>query len=207
MSRSAAFIVDQIVWAALIAALLFLLIRLLDEGTAQAFRPNSRFSRGLVATLGMRRDSLAQIGVLISGAGYVTLWAIAILLVLAPWGVHSNDLLGSIKSAFFGIKVGDVTISLSSVIFALLLFGVGFGIDPGGAELAGKPLSAADPDRYRPARLDRRQRRLSRRHRLGLLRHGLSRHQHGKAGPGRRRACPSASALACNPWSIISFRD
>ncbi len=45
-----------------------------------------------------------------------------------PGACIRNDLVGSIKSAFFGIKVGDVTISLSSVIVALLLFGVGFGL-------------------------------------------------------------------------------
>lgn len=124
----AAFLVDQIAWTALIASLLFLLFKLAGEGTDQAFRPNSRISRGLMASLGLRRESLQQIGVLLGAAASVTLSAIAVLLVLAPWGVQSHDMFGAVKSAFFGVKIGDVTISLSSLVFALLFFGVGYGL-------------------------------------------------------------------------------
>jgi small-conductance mechanosensitive channel len=35
--------------------------------------------------------------------------------------------MSSVRAAFFGFKVGDVTISLSAIIIALLLFGLGFG--------------------------------------------------------------------------------
>jgi small-conductance mechanosensitive channel len=48
-----------------------------------------------------------------------------VLLVLAPWGIESDDMLTNFRAAFFGFKVGDVTISLSSIVFALLAFGLG----------------------------------------------------------------------------------
>ncbi len=124
----AAFLVDQIAWTALIVSLLFLLLKLAGEATDQAFRPNSRISRGLMASLGLRRESLQQIGVLLGAAASVALSAIAVLLVLAPWGLQSHDMFGAVKSAFFGVKVGDVTISLSSLVFALLFFGLGYGL-------------------------------------------------------------------------------
>jgi small-conductance mechanosensitive channel len=46
--------------------------------------------------------------------------------VLAPWGLDSTDIVSSIRQAFFGFKVGDVTISLSSIAFGIgiLVLGV-----------------------------------------------------------------------------------
>jgi small-conductance mechanosensitive channel len=43
------------------------------------------------------------------------------MLVLAPWGVESDDMIGNLRAAFFGFKVGEVTISLSTVFVALAL--------------------------------------------------------------------------------------
>ena len=65
---------------------------------------------------------------LLGGAVYVALCALAALLVIAPWGVTSQDLLGTLQSAFFGVKIGDVTLSLSSLFLALLFFGLGFAL-------------------------------------------------------------------------------
>ena len=124
----AAFIVGQITWWSLIASLLFLSLKLSGEGAEQAFRPNSRFSRGLMASLGLRRESLQQIGVLLSATVTVALSAVAVLLLLAPWGLQSQDMMGAVEQAFFGVKVGDVTLSLLSLILAVALFATGYGL-------------------------------------------------------------------------------
>ena len=124
----AAFIVDQLVWTGVVACLLFLLLKLSGEGIDKAFRPASRLNRGVTASLGLRGERLQQIGVLLGGAVYVALCAMAALLVLAPWGVASHDLLGTIQSAFFGVKIGDVTLSLSGLFLALLFFGLGYAL-------------------------------------------------------------------------------
>ncbi len=123
-----AFIVDQIAWIALIGALLFLLTKLVGAGTEQVFRPHSRFGRGLMASLGMRRESLAQIGALLSALVVTALAVAAVLLVLAPWGLQSQGMFGWMKSAFFGVEIGGVTISLSSLTVALLFFAAGYGL-------------------------------------------------------------------------------
>ncbi len=44
------------------------------------------------------------------------------MLILAPWGVESNDMIGNLRAAFFGFKVGEVTVSLSAVLVALIVF-------------------------------------------------------------------------------------
>ena len=123
-----AFLVQQLAWVTLVGGLLFLLLKFVDGGLAQAFRPNSRMSRSLTATLGVGRESLQQVGVLLSGLVTVALSAVAIMLVLLPWGVQSNDMIGAARSLFFGVQIGDVTISLSSLVFALALFALGYGL-------------------------------------------------------------------------------
>ncbi len=122
------FIVDQIAWATFVASLLFLFQKMVSEALERAFRPNSRLSRALLASVGLRRESLAQIGVLMSGVVTLTLFAVAGLLILAPWGLQSHDMVGAIESAFFGFKVGDVTISPWGLLIALGLFAAGYTI-------------------------------------------------------------------------------
>ena len=59
---------------------------------------------------------------LVTGAARVALVVAAGLLILASWGIESDSMFGSLSAAFFGFKVGDVTISVSNIIIALVLF-------------------------------------------------------------------------------------
>jgi small-conductance mechanosensitive channel len=123
----AAFVVDQIVWVACIGSILYLVLALIEEVIARSFKPAAPLGRSLTASVGIKRESLEQIGILLSGALHVGLFCIAALLVLAPWGVQSDDLATNLRAAFFGFAVGGITISLSSVVLALVLFAVVYG--------------------------------------------------------------------------------
>jgi potassium efflux system protein len=59
---------------------------------------------------------------LIEGAARVALIVTGILLVLAPWGIESQDMFGSLRAAYFGFRVGNVTISVSSMLGAVAVF-------------------------------------------------------------------------------------
>lgn len=124
----ASFLVDQVVWVSIIVALLILSIALADEFIGGTLRGDTRVSTALQANTGLRRRSLEQIGVLASGAARLGLILLAVLLALAPWGIESTDLMGSVRAAFFGFSVGDMTISISSILIAALLFAAGFAI-------------------------------------------------------------------------------
>jgi potassium efflux system protein len=124
----ASFLVDQAVWISIIVALLILCIALADEFIGGSLRGSSRIVTTLQANTGLRRRSLEQIGVLGSGVARLCLIVMAILLVLAPWGIESTDLMGSVRAVFFGFSVGDVTISLSSILIAAVLFAAGFTV-------------------------------------------------------------------------------
>jgi potassium-dependent mechanosensitive channel len=124
----ASFLLDQLAWVAVIAAGLFLAIGLVDEFLGNTLRGETRVATTLQANTGLRRRSLQQIAVLSTGLAKLVLFIAAILLVLAPWGVESGDLLSSVRAAFFGFTVGDVTISLSTVAIALAIFAAGFTV-------------------------------------------------------------------------------
>ncbi len=118
------FIVDQIVWVTFVGAVGFLLHALIDEAFGAALAPEGMAARAATQSIGLRRDSLRQLAILLRGVATLVLTIVGVMLVLAPWGVESDDMLGNMRAAFFGFKVGDVTISLSSVLVAILIFTV-----------------------------------------------------------------------------------
>jgi small-conductance mechanosensitive channel len=69
--------------------------------------------------------AVRQLAVLLSGIIYLALIALGAFLVLATWGIHSDDVLGPMSAAFFGFKLGNVTISLSAIFGALIVLIVG----------------------------------------------------------------------------------
>ena len=124
----ASFLLDQVLWVGSLAGILFLALRCCDRYIGGTLTEDSRVTTALQANLGLRRKALQQLGVVVSGALRVVLWLVATMLALAPWGIESGDIASNLRAAFFGFKVGDVTISLSTVIGALALFGGLIGI-------------------------------------------------------------------------------
>jgi potassium efflux system protein len=121
------FVVDQVVWVAGVGAVLYLGSVLLEQGINYALRPETRSGHILITSVGLRRESIAQVAVLLTGVTRVVLVIVASLLVLAPWGVQSDDWLATLRSVFFGFQVGDVTVSLVQIAIAFLLFAIGTG--------------------------------------------------------------------------------
>ncbi|EIM25121.1 DUF3772 domain-containing protein [Microvirga lotononidis] len=124
----ASFLVDQAAWISIVVALVGLCVALADEFIGGSLRGQTRLATTLQANTGLRRRSLEQIGVLGSGFARLALIVIGFLLVLAPWGIESTDVTGSLRAMFFGFSVGDVTISLSSILIAAALFAAGFAV-------------------------------------------------------------------------------
>lgn len=124
----ASFLIDQTVWISIVVALLVLCIALADEFIGGSLRGQTRIATALQANTGLRRRSLEQLGVLGSGIARLALIIVGILLVLAPWGIESTDVTSSLRAVFFGFNVGDVTISLSSILLAALLFAAAFAV-------------------------------------------------------------------------------
>ena len=69
---------------------------------------------------------------------------IAAAAVLEPWGVQSQDWFSSLRAAYFGFAVGGVTLSLSSMLAAVAVFGVALFVDAADPGLARRAPAAAD---------------------------------------------------------------
>ena len=118
----ASFLVDQIVLVAGTLAVLFLLVRLLDKACELGFRPSSAVGRNLIHTVGLRRETLGQLSILLAGFARVALIGLGLIVVAAPWGMQSTDIAGNLQAIFFGFKVGDVTISVEGIVVAIVSF-------------------------------------------------------------------------------------
>ncbi len=118
----ASFLVEQLTLIAAVGTTLFMLIRLVDEACVLGLQPTSRLGRNLLYTVGMRRETLEQLPVVLSGFGRLVLFGVALLIVSAPWGMQSTDVSSNLNAVFFGFKVGDFTISLASIAIAIVSF-------------------------------------------------------------------------------------
>jgi small-conductance mechanosensitive channel len=124
----ASFLIDQIVWVSFVGTMLYLLNIVAEDGVMAALRPQAPMGRALLSSLGLRRESLEQLSVLLAGFCSTALFVLAAVLCLAPWGIESGDMLGALRAAIFGFQVGAVTIAPSTVIVALVLFGIVVGV-------------------------------------------------------------------------------
>ncbi len=118
------FVILQIGWMAAVAAILFVVVTLARGGVEAAFAPTSLLGRNMISGLGMRREPLAPLAVLLSGLVTLLCFIVAALVAIAPLGFESGDFLANIRSAFFSFRIGDVTISPSGALVAMLLFAV-----------------------------------------------------------------------------------
>jgi small-conductance mechanosensitive channel len=119
------FIAAQMIWIAGVGTSLYLIGVVVDEGAETLLQPNMAIGRGLTTTVGFGREALGQIAVLIEGGVRVALIVAGVLLVLAPWGIQSQDMFGNLRAAYFGFRVGNVTVSVSSLVAAAAVFVVG----------------------------------------------------------------------------------
>jgi potassium-dependent mechanosensitive channel len=122
------FLLDQFFWDCVIACVLFMLIVLTEEAISAGLAPTTWLGHRLITSIGFNRNSLELTGVLFAGLIRLVLFVVAAGLVLAPWGLQRSDVPIDIGAAFFGFKVGDVTISPFSIFIAIGLFAVVFGI-------------------------------------------------------------------------------
>lgn len=116
------FVILQIAWIAAVLAILYVVVTLLRGGVEAVFAPTGLVGRNMIRGLGVRREQLAPMAVLLSGVGTLLCYLAATLLAIAPLGYESGDFLSNIRSAFFSFKIGDVTISPSGALVAMLVF-------------------------------------------------------------------------------------
>ncbi|HSG95592.1 MAG TPA: mechanosensitive ion channel domain-containing protein, partial [Afifellaceae bacterium] len=119
------FLSKQVVWTALILAALALTTNLLDALGSTYFSPDSPPDARIARLQGVSPQWMAQFGIVFTGAAKLLAAIVALLLLAAPWGVTSVGLVAKARAALTGFEVGGLTISLTGIATAALLFAAG----------------------------------------------------------------------------------
>jgi potassium efflux system protein len=120
------FLVGQVIWISALTLVTALALVLIEEFLGVGLSAKGAFGRRVQQATGLAPRSLDQLGVLGAGVARLALYVIVGFLLLAPWGVDSSNVFGTVRAAFFGFQVGGVTISLSTIVFALGFFVFGY---------------------------------------------------------------------------------
>jgi small-conductance mechanosensitive channel len=117
------FFVNHAIALVVLASVLYLGEVIIEDGVEALLEPDGPIGARLIAMVGLRRNVLAQLVVVIQGLTRVIVLVVAAAAVLRPWGVPA-DLVTTLRSAYFGFAVGGLTLSLSSLIAAAAVFAV-----------------------------------------------------------------------------------
>jgi small-conductance mechanosensitive channel len=118
------FFVNQAISLTALACVLYLVDVIVQDGTEALLKPEAPIGARLLTMVGLRRNVLAQIVVVIQGVARLAVLVVAAAAVVRPWGVPAQDLFSTLRMAYFGFGIGGVTLSLSSMIAAVAVFAV-----------------------------------------------------------------------------------
>lgn len=112
----------QIVFTTAVLMSLVLLLRLADEAISYGFSVQTRIGGFMRQAIGFKPNTISQIGVILAGFARLVVIMIAIMALLAPWGIQSEDVVGTFASAFFGFEIGGFSFSPSAILGAIVVF-------------------------------------------------------------------------------------
>ncbi len=121
----ATLLVRELLWAAAIVSALFIAMRSVDAAIGLLLSPDGLLGRAMRLSIGLSVLGLEQIAEIISGLLRLGLLLAGWMAILAPLGADALDVFGRITSNDLILRFGQVTISPSAVVGALLVFGVG----------------------------------------------------------------------------------
>lgn len=121
------FVARMIIWAAILAATLYLLLGTADDAASIVFNRESRLGVTLTRSIGVRGSVVDQMGVLISAVARLILILLALGLLMNPFGGGGglSSILGRLSALSQGFEIGGVAISPGAVIRAIVVCGLG----------------------------------------------------------------------------------
>jgi small-conductance mechanosensitive channel len=122
--RFADFLTERLLASTAIFGVLYLLLVAVDLLFVEFFTTDSARGRTIAANIGLPPRRIGLVGALLSALLRVLLIILAIVLVIAPLEVTPTDLLDVVRGLTFSIRIGEVTISLSAILHALVTFTV-----------------------------------------------------------------------------------
>lgn len=121
----ATYIVANIVVIGTVVSFLYCVRRLADAFVTQSISDGSRISKTLKHAFSMSERGIKRSGIALNAIVDLSLLLLGLPLLLMLTALSWVDVRSWLSTAFFGFNIGDITISLSSILLAISVFVVG----------------------------------------------------------------------------------
>ena len=121
----ASFLSEQVISTGTVLVSVYLLHSLADEALTSGFERGQVLGNFLRRTFSMSDRAIERLGITLSTVVDILLALIALPLIVLQWTVTWIDLKSWLSIAFFGFRIGDVTISPSNILLAIVVLLVG----------------------------------------------------------------------------------
>ncbi|MDB5602562.1 MAG: hypothetical protein JWN71_4606 [Xanthobacteraceae bacterium] len=121
----AAFLAGRLLVVLAIGGLLYIGLVFVNALFDEQLAGDAPGGRALAAMFGLKARGVELIGTLLSAVLRILLVMLAVIPLLGPWGIVATDVFGSMRQALFGFRVGEITISLTTILGAVALLFVG----------------------------------------------------------------------------------
>jgi small-conductance mechanosensitive channel len=119
---------SQIFWLALICAVAWLALRLVDEVMGALFGDGGRATQTLRLVFGLSASTVEQAALLIAAGLQLLIILAAVVLALTPFGANGHLLAANLGALGGDIRIGKATISPAGVAGGLITLFVGIGL-------------------------------------------------------------------------------
>jgi small-conductance mechanosensitive channel len=121
----AAFLAGRGVVLLAMIATFFVCATFIDTLFSDVITAQTERGRRMAVTFGISPRGLELVGTLLAAVAKVLLALLVVLPVLGPWGVFAADFFGVVQDAVFGFRIGELTISVGTILSASAILLVG----------------------------------------------------------------------------------
>jgi potassium-dependent mechanosensitive channel len=144
----AAFLSGRIIAAFALACALYVILALIDALFTEVLTGDTAAGRRIAVVFGISPRGLELSGTLLSAALRIVIVLIALPPVLGPWSLFATDVFDFVRQVAAGVRVAGITISLGTILTALVWLVVGILVARGvqrWLELRFMPRTGIDP--------------------------------------------------------------
>jgi len=120
------FLSQQLLFGLVLIGSVWLLLRFVDRNFQPLIEP--QLSQSDVGPVEVAANNSKQALILSNGLINLAIYSAAGILLMLPWGYRTSDFYQIFNDAFFGFEIGGLRISLATILFALILFAVGYTV-------------------------------------------------------------------------------
>ena len=118
----ARFLVEQIAWVATVLGMLVLALGLVRQAVTTLFSSERAIGTAVTRNVGLGPSASSQASVLVDGIARLLLFLLAVVLIAAPWGFDSSDLIVELGRPLTASQIGTITITFSTILAAIAVF-------------------------------------------------------------------------------------